>query len=154
MTVRGGAQPDGGIDLELRASNKVLVVQCKHWKARAVGVALVRELYGAMVGAEANAAILVTSGSYTPDAIDFARDKPIKLIEGRGLVELLRGSGVEQPAHRVAATLSPSSTQAMAPTCPRCGSDMRKRVAKRGAQPGEAFWGCSRYPKYHGTRPA
>src|SRR5689334_15947156 len=43
-----------------------------------------------MVGAKANAAICVTSGSYTPDAIDFSRDKPIKLIDVRGLAELLR----------------------------------------------------------------
>ena len=39
----------------------------------------VRELYGAMVGEQANAAILVTSGRYTPDAIAFARGKPINL---------------------------------------------------------------------------
>jgi restriction system protein len=153
VTERGGAQADGGIDLELRTHDKVLVVQCKHWKARAVAVRLVRELYGAMVGAEANAAIFVTSGSYTPDAIDFARDKPIKLIDGRGLVDLLQGIVVaEQSTQPVAA--SPSSEQPIARTCPRCGSDMRKRVAKRGAERGEAFWGCSRYPKCHGTRPA
>jgi restriction system protein len=42
-----------------------------------------------MVGEEAHGAIFVTSGSYTPDAIDFARDKPIKLVDGRDLVRLL-----------------------------------------------------------------
>jgi restriction system protein len=153
VTERGGPQADGGIDLELRTPDKLLVVQCKHWKAQAVAVRLVRELYGAMAGAEANAAIFVTSGRYTPDAIDFARNKPIKLIDRRGLVELLRGSVVaEQPAPRV--TASPSDAQSSARSCPRCGSDMRKRVAKRGAERGEAFWGCSRYPKCHGTRPA
>jgi len=112
-----------------------------------------RRLYGATVSAEANAAIFVTSGSHTPDAIDVARDKPIKLIDGRGLVELLRGIVVaEQPAQRVPA--SSSDARLIAPTCPRCGSEMRKRVAKRGAERGEAFWGCARYPKCHGTRPA
>ena len=66
------------------------MVQCKRWKSRTVGVELVRELYGAMVGDEAHGAIFVTIGRYTPDAIDFARDKPIKLLDGRELVELLR----------------------------------------------------------------
>ena len=153
VTERGGAQADGGIDLELRTSDKVLVVQCKHWKAHAVGVALVRELYGAMVGAEANAAVFVTSGNYTPDAIDFVRDKPIKLIDGRGLVEFLQGIVVAEHSAQPSAA-STSSAQVMAPTCPRCGSDMRKRVAKRGAERGKPFWGCLRYPKCRGTRPA
>ena len=93
---RGGAHPDGGIDLELREKDKKLVVQCKRWQARTVGVELVRELCGAMVGEEAHAAIFVTfSGTYTPDAIDFARDKPITLLDGHDMVTTLRG--VEAP---------------------------------------------------------
>lgn len=91
VTERGGAGADGGIDLELRAKGKTLVVQCKRWKTRTVGVELVRELYGAMVGEEAHGAIFVTSGRYTPDAIDFSLDKPIKLVDGHELVELLKG---------------------------------------------------------------
>ena len=94
---RGGAGADGGIDLELHTKDKTLVVQCKRWKTRTVGVELVRELYGAMVGEKAHEAIFFTSGGYTPDAIDFAREKPIKLLDGRGLVELLkcvRGKGL------------------------------------------------------------
>jgi hypothetical protein len=36
------------------------------------------------------------------------------------------------------------------PHCPRCGSDMVLRTAKGGANPGEKFWGCSRYPQCRG----
>ena len=36
--------------------------------------------------------------------------------------------------------------------CPRCGSPMILRTAKRGPNPGSQFWGCSRYPKCRGTR--
>ncbi|MGM0783758.1 MAG: NERD domain-containing protein [Pseudomonadota bacterium] len=32
-------------------------------------------------------------------------------------------------------------------TCPKCGSDMVLRTAKRGANAGNRFWGCSAYPK-------
>ena len=53
MTERGDSAADGGIDIELRAKDKTLVVQCKRWKTRIVGVELVRELYGAMVGEHA-----------------------------------------------------------------------------------------------------
>ncbi|WP_269490053.1 topoisomerase DNA-binding C4 zinc finger domain-containing protein [Alkalilimnicola ehrlichii] len=31
--------------------------------------------------------------------------------------------------------------------CPRCGNDMVLRTAKRGANAGNQFWGCSGYPK-------
>jgi hypothetical protein len=31
--------------------------------------------------------------------------------------------------------------------CPRCGSNMVLRTAKRGASAGGQFWGCSAYPK-------
>ena len=31
--------------------------------------------------------------------------------------------------------------------CPKCGSDMVLRTAKRGANVGNKFWGCSTYPK-------
>ena len=53
VTERGDSAADGGIDIELRAKDKTLVVQCKRWKTRTVGVELVRELYGAMVGEHA-----------------------------------------------------------------------------------------------------
>lgn len=37
------------------------------------------------------------------------------------------------------------------PTCPRCGSQMTLRVAKRGKQAGNPFWGCTRYPQCRAT---
>lgn len=44
----------------------------------------------------------------------------------------------------------PSSTST--PTCPRCGSSMVRRTARRGRNAGGQFWGCSRYPRCKGTR--
>ncbi len=43
-------------------------------------------------------------------------------------------------------------TQA-APMCPKCGKEMVRRVAKRGANTGNAFWGCSGYPTCRTTSP-
>lgn len=37
------------------------------------------------------------------------------------------------------------------PLCPKCGSDMVLRTAKRGANAGNQFWGCERYPQCKGT---
>jgi ssDNA-binding Zn-finger/Zn-ribbon topoisomerase 1 len=49
-------------------------------------------------------------------------------------------------------TASPSA-QPHAINCPRCGSRMVRRTARRGARVGKTFWGCSRYPTCTGTRP-
>jgi predicted RNA-binding Zn-ribbon protein involved in translation (DUF1610 family) len=37
------------------------------------------------------------------------------------------------------------------PHCPKCGSLMIVRTAKKGEQQGEEFWGCKNYPKCRGT---
>jgi len=39
------------------------------------------------------------------------------------------------------------------PECPACHSSMRLRTARRGRHHGTQFWGCSRFPACHGTRP-
>lgn len=38
------------------------------------------------------------------------------------------------------------------PSCPKCGSAMVLRTARRGIRAGRTFWGCSRYPTCTGTR--
>lgn len=44
------------------------------------------------------------------------------------------------------------SVQTEAPTCPRCGKPMIKRMAKKGINSGKEFWSCSDYPECTGTR--
>ncbi len=39
------------------------------------------------------------------------------------------------------------------PLCPKCGAEMVLRTAKRGANAGNQFWGCSNYPRCRQTRP-
>lgn len=155
VTRRGGEGPDGGVDFELHTKDKRLVAQCKRWKVQAVGVQPIRELYGVMTAEGAQAAIFVTSGRYTPDAINFARNKPIELIDGPALVDVVRG--VQSSSAAPAAdppTVSPRVvTTAEGPMhCPRCGEAMVRRIAKQGAKAGSAFWGCSRFPACRGVR--
>lgn len=38
------------------------------------------------------------------------------------------------------------------PKCPLCGKPMRKMVAKKGRNAGNAFWSCTGYPDCKGTR--
>ena len=37
------------------------------------------------------------------------------------------------------------------PTCPRCNGEMIKRVAKKGLNQGQTFFGCSKFPKCRGV---
>lgn len=85
----GGASPDGGIDLVAQKNGEKLVIQCKHWKAYKVDVKIARELYGVMVVAAASRAVLITSGNFTQPTLDFAKDKPIDLIDGPKLARLI-----------------------------------------------------------------
>ena len=38
------------------------------------------------------------------------------------------------------------------PSCPKCGSAMLLRTAKSGANQGEKFWGCSKFPQCRGMQ--
>jgi restriction system protein len=76
---------DGGVDLIAKKGREKYLIQCKKWKTSLVGVKVVRELLGAMVGAGATGGIVVTSGEFTKDAIAFARANNIVLLDGKEL---------------------------------------------------------------------
>jgi restriction system protein len=147
----GGAGADGGVDLVLRKAGATYLVQCKQWKASLVPVTVVRELYGVMTHHKATGGFVVTSGRFTSDAESFAAGKNIQLLDGANLVARVRrasgGSRVQQP---VAAAPTPSADAA--PACPVCAAAMVRRTAKKGANAGQQFWGCSRFPECRGVR--
>jgi len=144
----GGGGADGGVDLALKKEGETFLVQCKQWKAQKVGVTTVRELYGVMAAEGATGGFVVTSGVFTDEARAFAVGRNIELMDGKALHALIRGVSV--PAK--AAAVSRVATPAGSPACPVCQSAMVRRTAKRGANSGNEFWGCSHYPGCKGTR--
>lgn len=68
------------------------VLQAKRY-THTVDVAAVRDLYGTVINEGANRGILVTTASYGPDAYEFAKEKPISLIDGPNLIALLKKHG-------------------------------------------------------------
>ena len=145
----GGGGADGGIDLVLTKNGKKSIVQCKRWKTFSIGVPLIRELYGVMTSERANDCIFVSSGNYTAEARLFAEDKPIWLIDGSELLEMVAGVQVQPNVKKPSPYKQPVPT---GPECPLCGSGMVKRTARKGANAGNEFWGCSAYPGCRGTR--
>jgi restriction system protein len=138
---------DGGYDLVLLREQTSVLVQCKHWLVFNVGVPRIRELAGAMHKVGATGGVFVTTGEFTKPAREFARGMAIELIDGKALVRRLSG-GQEQLAVQV---IEPSGN---APTCPRCYKPMVWRTARKGAHPGERFWGCPDFPRCKGVRKA
>lgn len=147
VTETGGGGADGGVDLILTRGTDRYVVQCKQWKARQVGVAPVRELFGVMAASGAVGGYVVTSGVFTDEAKRFAEGREIELIAGEQLARLIREQSaiVTQPA---------AAPAPQAPLCPKCVERMVLRTARRGGNAGSDFWGCPRFPDCRGTRPA
>ena len=71
-----------------------MVIHAKRYP-HTVGVSAVRDLYGTILNEGASKGLLVTTSGYGPDAFNFAKDKPIELIDGGGLLYLLNEIGVE-----------------------------------------------------------
>ena len=157
----GGGGPDGGVDLVLTKPGKNgserLLVQCKQWRAFKVGVDVVRELYGVMAARGAAGGFVVTSGRFTDEAVGFASGRNVTLIDGPKLHGLLRQAKTAADSSPARPLASPPVQRGAAPTqsasCPLCSQPMVRRTAKRGANAGSAFWGCTGYPACRGTRP-
>jgi len=147
---KGGAAPDGGVDLILARGTERFLVQCKQWRAQQVPVTIVRELYGVMAAQHAAGGYVVTSGRFTKDATAFAEGRNIELIDGKTLPALL---GVAKNSTAKLPNAPTNGINTSTPVCPRCRVPMVARVAKRGPSPGSEFWGCSRYPKCTATLP-
>jgi len=140
----GGGGADGGVDLVLKKGGERLLVQCKHWKMLKVGVKVVRELYGVIAAEGATGGIVISSGTFTKEARDFARGKALELLDGSELLKL--AAEVQKAPMEL-----PDNSNDM--TCPYCGLAMVLRTAKKGPNSGNKFWGCSNFPKCKATKP-
>lgn len=68
------------------------VIQAKRYNM-VVPVSDVRDLYGTMIAEGATKGILVTTSYYGRDSREFAKDKPITLIDGENLVHMFQKHG-------------------------------------------------------------
>ena len=168
VTAQAQGGPDGGVDVELSKQGDRYLVQCKQWRAVKVGVETVRELYGVMSARRAAGGFVVTSGRFTDAARQFADGREIELLDGAMLERAIRDQlhqqspprQTPQPQHSYVSA-APSSTSspappaahAMTPACPVCNAPMTVRLARKGANAGQEFWGCTRYTEgCRGTR--
>lgn len=90
------ASRDGGVDAVIFDPDPIrggkIVVQAKRY-TNTVGVSAVRDLYGTVQHEGAMKGILITTSNYGGDAYDFAKGKPLTLMNGSNLIHLLERHG-------------------------------------------------------------
>jgi hypothetical protein len=138
---RGGANPDGGIDLIIKKDGQRIAVQCKQWRTWNVGVKAVREFLGALKDAGINQGIFITLKGYTGDAKSLADRHGIEILNETGLAKMLETTNASSDPETLAILQDEHKY------CPKCESAMVLRTAKKGNQAGQRFWGCSNYPR-------
>ena len=89
ITVGSLRASDIGVDLVLRKSGEYFLVHSRAWRVALVEASVVRELDQAMRAQHAAGGFVVTSGSFTREAMGFASGRKIQLIDGRTLREML-----------------------------------------------------------------
>jgi restriction system protein len=84
--------------------------------------------------------VLLTSGRFTQEAVNLARQEGIQTIDGAALLEKMAALPPEK-----AAALLRLATQGdfLTPTCPSCAVKMTSR---KSTNEGRRFWGCRNYP--------
>ena len=90
------ASRDRGVDAILFDPDPLrggkFVLQAKRY-TRTVDVSSVRDLYGAVMNEGANKGILITTSNFGPDSYEFAKDKPLSLVNGQHLLLMLQKHG-------------------------------------------------------------
>ncbi|MGW0138218.1 restriction endonuclease [Streptomyces calvus] len=88
---------DGGVDVDALDPTPIrggkIVVQVKRYR-NTVPPTAVRDLYGTVQDAGANKGVLVTTSRFGPGSHTFANGKPLELISGSELVDLLHRHGL------------------------------------------------------------
>lgn len=142
---------DGGVDIWLHSravpDRPVSIVQCKHWQGRRVGVDKIRELRGVMAAHDVKRGQFATTSTFTPEAIAFARDNGVNLLDADALLALIAQRTPEQQLDLLALAHEGDYSR---PTCASCGIKLVERTSSKG---GSKFWGCTNFPRCRMTLP-
>jgi hypothetical protein len=84
---------DNGVDIWLHAAKvpgPVAVVRCKHWLDKPVGAQEMKEFVGVMSTMQSVHGTYTTTSTYTPEALQLAREHGIDAVDGRGLLRRIQ----------------------------------------------------------------
>lgn len=87
--------------------------------------------------------MLVATAGYTDQAVAFAREAGITLINAPQLLHLINSMPEPQSKALLADIAQGDYAR---PECPTCAVPMVERVAGKGRDSGRVFWGCPGFP--------
>jgi restriction system protein len=76
-------------DFTLTKQGRVTLLQCRRWKMNQLGVGPLQELVSTVASADAYNGICIAAGNISPQAREFAAEKPITLVTGHELAILV-----------------------------------------------------------------
>ena len=79
----------GAVDLKLDKAGRIAIVSCKRWKVAQTGIGPLRDLLEAKDAQDAANCIYVAAGDFTANALEFAKQKSIRLVHGAELANLI-----------------------------------------------------------------
>ena len=152
---RETSESGDGVCVVLRKPGQKIVVRCIHRSGPAIGVEAMRQLHQIMSSEAASGGLIVTSDEVSSDAKAWVADKPIGLIEGPALLELVNRGRARTGSAKMTLRREPHLGPPLAELldCPLCGAPMVLREGGQQSQLAAAFFGCS-VPRCPGTRPA
>lgn len=91
-----GGHADHGVDIVVKnGQGEKWIVQCKRYGG-SVGEPVLRDLYGTLLHEEAQGAYLITTGTITQGATQWAVSKPIILYDGEALIKLIHKAKIRR----------------------------------------------------------
>jgi restriction system protein len=87
--------------------------------------------------------IYITTGTFNRDALNFAGDHPIQLLDGDGFVRKILALPEEEQERLLEDAFQGDYKT---PTCPSCAVKMARRSVE-----GRSFWGCVNSSKCRNT---
>ncbi len=142
------------VNIVLKMDAETIFVQYKHWREYKVDLAVIEELYAEMDSESVSHGIVITTGLFTQDALDYSHGKHLLLINGIDLsqmVGVLSASNDDGADNEAQADEAVEEMPELEPLCPICSREMIKRTARKGKNAGNTFWGCSQFPNCRGV---
>ena len=137
------ATGDHGIDILAKKDGVKYAIQCKRY-SKPVGNKAVQEAYSGKDIYKADVAVVMSNMDFTNQAIQDAKKLNVQLWDKEKINSLQQK---EDMYYSVA-----DKNETGNHICPQCGSALVLRTAKKGANFGKQFYGCSRYPNCKFTR--
>lgn len=142
------------VDVVLKMNTEITFVQYRHWREYEVDVSVIDEFNAVMESESIPHGIVITSGLFTQDALDYSHGKHLLLINGVDLSQMvgtLSISNDDSSENEEKLDEAVEQMPELEPLCPICSQAMIKRTAKKGKNAGNTFWGCSQFPNCRGV---